>query len=99
MSYISDIAITRDNVNEHVTVSWDGVFNSDFPLYFEVSVGNTEGSGDIIQWQETKSNKLIFTLLNGDIGPYGKNIHATVTAITPSGTYSTAERGMLITLD
>ena len=80
-------------------MSWDGVFNSNFPLYYEVSVGNTEGSGDIIQWQETKSDRLIFKLPRKDIGLYGKYIYATVTAITPAGTYTTSGKDMLIKLE
>ena len=75
------------------------MFYSQSPLYFEVSVGNARGGGDIVQRQETKSTLLIFKLSKEDIGLYGKIIYSIVTAITPAGTYKTAEKDKLITLD
>ena len=86
-----------NNSNEKVTVSWDGVFSSDTSLYYEVSVGNVKGSGDIIQWQETKSKRLVFNLPKEDLGTYGKNVYAAVTAITPAGTFKTTLKEVLLT--
>ena len=95
----SDITMTWDRSLEEVTVSWADVFHSDSPLYYEVSVGSVRGSGDIIQWQETSSTKLVFSLKHDNIGQNGKTIYAVVRAITLSGTYSTAKKDELLTVD
>lgn len=94
----ADIKMEWSRSLEEVTVSWSDVFQSDSPLYYEVSAGSVRGSGDILQWQETSSTELVFTLKQEDIGLYGKTIYAIVRAITLSGTYSTAEKDQLITL-
>ena len=91
------MTIMWNNSDEKATVSWDGVFNSDISLYYEVSVGNVKGSGDIIQWQETKSKRLVFKLPKEDLGMYGKNVYAAVTAITPAGTFRTTLKEVLLT--
>ena len=95
----ADITIEWNSLLQEVTVSWADVFQSESPLYFEVSVGTVRGGGDIVQRQETKNTVLIFKLSKADIGPYGKAIYSVVTAITPAGTYKTVEKDKLIILD
>lgn len=99
ISVISDINITWNSTREEVTVSWQDVFFSALPLYYEVSAGTVRGGGDIIQWQETSSTELIFTLTKDDVGEYGKDIFVVVRAITLSGTYNTAVSELLVTND
>ena len=75
---------------EEATVTWSGVFTSTHPLYYEVSVGHSAGSVEIIQWQETRSEELKFTLTADTVGQFGVDIYVVVRAITPSGMYATA---------
>ena len=95
----SDIKMVWNRSQQEVSISWSDVFLSNSPLYYEVSAGSVGGSGDIIQWQETVSTELIFALNQDEVGPYGKTIYVVVRAITLSGTYSTAEKDQLITLN
>lgn len=39
--------------NGTVDLSWDGLFVSSSPLYFEVSIGTILGGSDVMQWVET----------------------------------------------
>ncbi|KAK3612504.1 hypothetical protein CHS0354_024474, partial [Potamilus streckersoni] len=80
-----------------VKTSWDSVFTSDYPLQYEVSAGTVQGGSDIIQWQETRLNQLIFSVDKESIGPTGKDVFISVRAISPSGLYETANAHILLT--
>lgn len=93
----ASVEVNWDSTLEEATVTWSGVFTSTHPLYYEVSVGHSAGSVDIIQWQETRSEQLKFTLDADTVGQFGVEIYAVVRAISPSGTYATAFAQTLLT--
>ncbi|KAK3612516.1 hypothetical protein CHS0354_024488 [Potamilus streckersoni] len=80
-----------------VTVSWDSLFYSKYQLQYEVSAGTVQGGSDIIQWQETRENQLVFSFDKEVIGPAGKDVFVSVRAISPSGLYETANAQILLT--
>ena len=73
--------------NEEYTLSWDDIFVSQYPLFYEVSVGTSEGGCDILQWQETTGTSITFGLppTISDISKL--TLHVFVRAIDASGTF------------
>ncbi|KAL3843246.1 hypothetical protein ACJMK2_021188 [Sinanodonta woodiana] len=80
-----------------VTASWDSFFSSEYPLQYEVSAGTVQGGSDIVQWQKTRENQLIFSFDKEAIGPTGKDVFVSVCAISPSRLYETANAQILLT--
>ena len=56
--------ITRSDIT--LTVTWDGLFSSPYPLYYEVSLGTQVGSGSIERWNpvETDVTQIVITNTN-----------------------------------
>jgi hypothetical protein len=76
-----------DSTTSQVYTTWTDVFTSSYPMFYEVSAGDLLGSGNILQWQETRQTYLNFRLLERPAS--GVDIHVTLRAISPSGTYIT----------
>ncbi|KAK3589062.1 hypothetical protein CHS0354_008712 [Potamilus streckersoni] len=93
-----DLRMTWDNVSEVVTISWNGLFQSQYPLYYEVSIGFTPSSADILQWQETKNTFNVFTLPRNDVGESGRRVYASVRAIAVNGLFGTINSDTFITI-
>ncbi|WAR05117.1 hypothetical protein MAR_020486 [Mya arenaria] len=50
---------------------WSNVFDSTHPLYYEVTLRQENGEGDLIQWQETTNTEIEITLKMEDISLSG----------------------------
>nr|XP_034332757.1 uncharacterized protein LOC105327902 isoform X2 [Crassostrea gigas] len=72
---------------EEFTVTWDDIFMSQYPLFYEVTVGTVEGGSDILQWQETKQTSLKFGLPPTVKRALKVSLHVYVRAISAGGTY------------
>lgn len=72
---------------EEFTVSWEDVFISQYPLFYEVTVGTVEGGSDILQWQETKLTSVKFGLLPTVKNTSKLSLHIYVRAISAGGTF------------
>ncbi|XP_062606252.1 uncharacterized protein LOC134268062, partial [Saccostrea cucullata] len=77
--------------NEEFTVSWDGIFISQYPLYYEVSAGTVKGGSDVLQWQETKQTSTTFHLPPTITNRSNLSVHVLVRAVTAGGTYEDIE--------
>ena len=66
--------------NGTVDLSWDGLFVSSSPLYFEVSIGTILGGSDVMQWVETMNTGMRVSPLVSHTDYY-----LTVTAINAAG--------------
>ncbi|XP_071798435.1 uncharacterized protein [Asterias amurensis] len=66
--------------NGTVDLSWDGLFVSSSPLYFEVSIGTILGGSDVMQWVETTNTGMRVSPLVSHTDYY-----LTVTAINAAG--------------
>ena len=73
--------------NKEYTLSWDGIFVSEFPLFYEVSVGTVEGGCDILQWQETTRTYITFGFPPTITNMYKISLYVYVRAISAGGTY------------
>ncbi|XP_052707847.1 uncharacterized protein LOC128183063 isoform X2 [Crassostrea angulata] len=73
--------------NEEFTVSWEDVFISQYPLFYEVTVGTVEGGSDILQWQETKLTSVKFRLPPTIKKSSVVSLHVNVRAISAGGTF------------
>lgn len=73
--------------NEEFTVSWNDVFISQYPLFYEVTVGTVEGGSDILQWQETKLTSVKFRLPPTIKKTSKLSLHVYVRAISAGGTF------------
>ncbi|XP_078321865.1 uncharacterized protein LOC111103999 isoform X3 [Crassostrea virginica] len=73
--------------NEEYTLSWDNIFVSQHPLFYEVSVGTVEGGCDILQWQETTGTSITFGLPPTITNMYKVSLYVYVRAINAGGTY------------
>lgn len=60
---------------------------SQYPLFYEVTVGTVEGGSDILQWQETKQTYLKFGLPSTVKHASKVSLHVYVRAICAGGTY------------
>jgi hypothetical protein len=73
--------------NKHFTMDCSNLFPKDSVFQYEVSLGTIQGGADIIQWQETKwcnmTTKLETVWQNAD------KYYATITAVSPTGLYTT----------
>ncbi|ESO88673.1 hypothetical protein LOTGIDRAFT_165459 [Lottia gigantea] len=58
-------------------------------LIFEVSLGTKQGSGDVIQWQETRNDRIRLTLPKHR--KY-KQLYLTLTAVDPCGLFTTIRK-------
>lgn len=72
---------------EEFTVSWEDVFISQYPLFYEVTVGTVEGGSDILQWQETKLTSVKFGLPPTVKNTSKLSLHIYVRAISAGGTF------------
>lgn len=77
--------------NEEFTVSWEDVFISQYPLFYEVTVGTVEGGSDILQWQETKLTSAKFRLPPTIKKSSVVSLHVNVRAISAGGTFEDIE--------
>lgn len=73
--------------NEEFTVSWNDVFISQYPLFYEVTVGTVEGGSDILQWQDTKLTSVKFRLPPTIKKTSKLSLHVYVRAISAGGTF------------
>lgn len=73
--------------NEELTVSWNDVFISQYPLFYEVTVGTVEGGSDILQWQDTKLTSVKFRLPPTIKKTSKLSLHVYVRAISAGGTF------------
>ncbi|KAK3101903.1 hypothetical protein FSP39_007221, partial [Pinctada imbricata] len=69
------------------TVSWNGVFSSPHPLYYEVSAGKVRGGGEIVQWLETNATSVTFGLPPAITDWAKLNVYMFVRAIAAGGLY------------
>ena len=63
-----------------VDLSWDGLFVSSSPMFFEVSLGTILGGSDVMQWVETMHTGMRVSPLVPHTDYY-----ITVTAINAAG--------------
>lgn len=82
------LSVAWNSGKKELTVTWDNIFWSPLPLYYEVSAGTVEGGADILQWQETTSTRTVFVLPPSVINWSGLHVHVFVRAITVGGTHS-----------
>lgn len=60
MCIVGSPSLDQFVTNNTVTVSWTNHFQSQQPIFYEVSAGTKFGGADIIQWQETKNTFIEF---------------------------------------
>lgn len=77
--------MTLSWVNNEVVVSWNGIFNSDSDLYYEVSAGTTGGGVNILQWQFTNQTSITFEIPATVTTTAGLNVFLTVGAVSVGG--------------
>ena len=79
------------------TASWENVFVSSDPLYYEVSARLTEGGeGDLVQWQETVDTKIEFVMDTKELTTAGVTIRFTVRAISHVGLFTIAHGELFV---
>ncbi|XP_061176007.1 uncharacterized protein LOC133184958 [Saccostrea echinata] len=83
----STLTVSWHDGNKEFTVSWDDVFISQHPLFYEVSAGTVEGGIDVLQWQETTGTSVTFGLPPTITNLSKLSVHVFVRAISASGTY------------
>ncbi|KAL4221421.1 hypothetical protein ACF0H5_019679 [Mactra antiquata] len=77
--------------------AWGGVFSSDHPLYYEITVRLSGASdGDLLQWQETTNSYLDIIIDRTSIPEVGVNVEFSVRAIGPSGLFVIANGKLFI---
>ncbi|XP_053400998.1 uncharacterized protein LOC128557563 isoform X2 [Mercenaria mercenaria] len=80
-----------------VTASWDNVFVSTVPMYYEVSARLAEGGeGDLVQWQETVESRIEIVLDTSELPDAGVTVHLSVRAISYSGLFTVAHNNLLV---
>lgn len=84
------MTITWSADKKEFTVSWNGMFSSPHPLFFEVSAGKVQGGGEIIQWQETTQTSITFALPPAITSWSGLKVYVMVRAIAAGGLYEDA---------
>lgn len=84
------MTITWSADKKEFTVSWDGMFSSPHPLFFEVSAGKVQGGAEIIQWQETTQTSITFALPPAITSWSGLKVYVMVRAIAAGGLYEDA---------
>ncbi|WAR05722.1 hypothetical protein MAR_021091 [Mya arenaria] len=68
---------------------WSNVFDSTHPLYYEVTLRQENGEGDLIQWQETTNTEIEVTLKKDDISSSGSTLKFSIRAINHAGYFDT----------
>ncbi|XP_077997650.1 uncharacterized protein LOC144450798 isoform X2 [Glandiceps talaboti] len=68
-----------------LVLHWDGVFQSNSSLIYEVTMGTVQGGSDVMKWTETDKEEL--ELIGID---HTKEHHVAITAINQAGLYNTA---------
>nr|XP_034301655.1 uncharacterized protein LOC105322112 [Crassostrea gigas] len=84
------MTITWSADKKEFTVSWDGMFSSPHPLFFELSAGKVQGGAEIIQWQETTQTSITFALPPAITSWSGLKVYVMVRAIAAGGLYEDA---------
>ncbi|XP_065943774.1 uncharacterized protein [Magallana gigas] len=82
------LSVAWNSGKKEFTVTWDNIFSSPLPLYYEVSAGTVEGGADIKQWQETTSTRTVLVLPPSVTNWSGLHVHIFVRAITVGGTHN-----------
>ncbi|XP_060577218.1 uncharacterized protein LOC132734491 [Ruditapes philippinarum] len=79
------------------TASWENVFASNDPLYYEVSARLSEGGeGDLVQWQETVDTKIEIVLDTKEMASAGVTVRFSVTAISHVGLFTIAHGDLFV---
>ncbi|CAH1242187.1 Hypp6494 [Branchiostoma lanceolatum] len=87
-----EIIITWPSTGEF-HLNWEGSFDTgDASLFYEVSVGLTEGGGGVFYWMETTDSNLSVSGIDRD-----KEYYVSINAINGAGLYTTAK--MVVTYD
>ncbi|WAR06111.1 hypothetical protein MAR_021480 [Mya arenaria] len=68
---------------------WSNVFDSTHPLYYEVTLRQENGEGDLIQWQETTNTEIEVMLKKDDISSSGSTLKFSIRAINHAGYFDT----------
>ena len=89
--------MTSWNANSQTaTASWQNVFTTDHPLYYEVSVRLEDGDGDIVQWQETTDRDIDIELKTEKIPETGATLEFSVRAINHAGYFETVSAHLFV---
>ncbi|ESO83749.1 hypothetical protein LOTGIDRAFT_168990 [Lottia gigantea] len=89
-----DIKIAKTLDGLTLMISWTDIFESYWKdLTYEVSLGTNQGGGDVLQWQETKDDRLRLTLPKHWKYKY---LYLSLTAVDPCGLFTTIQRQILI---
>ncbi|XP_066300263.1 uncharacterized protein [Branchiostoma lanceolatum] len=87
-----EIIITWPSTGEF-HLNWEGSFDTgDASLFYEVSVGLTEGGGGVFYWMETTDSNLSVSGIDRD-----KEYYVSINVINGAGLYTTAK--MVVTYD
>ncbi|XP_061193435.1 uncharacterized protein LOC133201664 [Saccostrea echinata] len=73
--------------NKEFSVTWNNVFNSEHPLYYEVCAGTVESGSNVLQWQETTKTSIKFGLPPTITSWSSLSVHLYVRAINVAGIY------------
>jgi hypothetical protein len=77
--------------------SWENVFASNEPLYYEVSARLEEGGeGDLVQWQETVDTRIAIVLDTKEMTTAGVTVRFSVTAISHVGLFTIAHGNLFV---
>ncbi|XP_053398434.1 uncharacterized protein LOC128556766 [Mercenaria mercenaria] len=79
------------------TATWDNVFVSTDPVYYEVSARLAEGGeGDLVQWQETVDTRIEIVLDTSEMPEAGVTVRFSVRAISHSGLFKSAHNDLFV---
>ncbi|XP_053401063.1 uncharacterized protein LOC128557580 [Mercenaria mercenaria] len=79
------------------TASWDNVFVSTVPMYYEVSARLAEGGeGDLVQWQETINTRMEIVLDTSEMPEAGVIVRFSVRAISHSGLFKITHNNLFV---
>ncbi|KAK3101347.1 hypothetical protein FSP39_002877 [Pinctada imbricata] len=81
------LGIAWNTPNTEFTVSWDSIFSSPYPMYYEVSAGRVKGGGEIVQWLETNATSVKFGLPKSVTKWSAIDVYIMVRAIAAGGRY------------
>ncbi|XP_078701246.1 uncharacterized protein LOC144927586 [Branchiostoma floridae x Branchiostoma belcheri] len=71
-----------DSSNTTVMIDWEGVFDAETDLVYEITIGTTLGGNDVQQWVETVETSITVSQLDAT-----KHYFGTITAINQVGMY------------
>ena len=85
-----------DAGNKKFTLSWDDIFVSQYPLFYEVSVGTVEGGCNVLQWQETTGTSITFGLppVISDVSKL--TLHVFVRAVSAVGSFFVSKLAIFV---